>query len=101
MECDTIGAVESEPVSGTVSGDYSAACGTRKRMKESTGPHLPFFIRSLFESALKINPYLEFAVLMGCLRISKESISTDALPEPFWTNTSSNTIVRGRGGIYL
>lgn len=34
------------------------------------------FIRSLFESALKTNPYLEFAVLTGCLRISKESIFT-------------------------
>ncbi|MBR1866504.1 MAG: AAA family ATPase [Lachnospiraceae bacterium] len=34
------------------------------------------FIRSLFESALKTNPYLEFAVLTGCLRVSKESIFT-------------------------
>lgn len=34
------------------------------------------FIRSLFESALKTNPHLEFAVLTGCLRISKESIFT-------------------------
>lgn len=33
-------------------------------------------IRSLFESALKTNPYLEFAVITGCLRISKESIFT-------------------------
>lgn len=33
-------------------------------------------IRSLFESALKTNPNLEFAVLTGCLRISKESIFT-------------------------
>ncbi|HOO79038.1 MAG TPA: AAA family ATPase, partial [Lachnospiraceae bacterium] len=32
------------------------------------------FIRSLFESALKTNPYLECAVITGCLRISKESI---------------------------
>ena len=31
-------------------------------------------IRSLFESALKTNGYLEFAVITGCLRISKESI---------------------------
>lgn len=125
------------------------------------------FIRSLFESALKTNPYLEFSVITGCLRISKESIFTglnnleiisvlnenysehfgfteheteallgfygcenhmdamkqwydgykfgntevynpwsvlnytktlranpDALPAPFWSNTSSNTIVR-------
>ena len=34
------------------------------------------FIRSLFESALKTNPYLEFAVVTGCLRISRESIFT-------------------------
>lgn len=34
------------------------------------------FIRSLFESALKTNNYLQFAVITGCLRISKESIFT-------------------------
>lgn len=34
------------------------------------------FIRSLFESALKTNPHLEFSVITGCLRISKESIFT-------------------------
>ena len=34
------------------------------------------FIRSLFESVLKTNPFLEFAVITGCLRISKESIFT-------------------------
>lgn len=34
------------------------------------------FIRSLFESALKTNEYLKFAVITGCLRISKESIFT-------------------------
>lgn len=33
-------------------------------------------IRSLFESALKTNDALEFAVVTGCLRISKESIFT-------------------------
>lgn len=33
-------------------------------------------IRSVFESALKTNNFLEFAVLTGCLRISKESIFT-------------------------
>ena len=31
-------------------------------------------IRSCFESALKTNPSLEFAVLTGCLRVSRESI---------------------------
>lgn len=34
------------------------------------------FIRSLFENAFKTNDYLEFAVITGCLRISKESIFT-------------------------
>ncbi len=34
------------------------------------------FIRSLFESVLKTNEYLQFAVITGCLRISKESIFT-------------------------
>ncbi len=32
------------------------------------------FIRSLFESVLKTNSHLAFAVVTGCLRISKESI---------------------------
>ena len=34
------------------------------------------FIRSLFESALKTNDALAFAVVTGCLRISRESIFT-------------------------
>lgn len=34
------------------------------------------FIRLFFGSVLKTNEYLEFAVLTGCLRISKESIFT-------------------------
>ena len=34
------------------------------------------FIRSLLESALKTNPYLSFAVITGCLRITRESIFT-------------------------
>lgn len=34
------------------------------------------FIRSLFESALKTNRNLAFAVITGCLRISKESVFT-------------------------
>ena len=33
-------------------------------------------IRSLLESALKTNPHLAFAVITGCLRITKESIFT-------------------------
>ena len=35
-----------------------------------------FFIRSFFESALKTNESLGFAVVTGCLRISRESIFT-------------------------
>ena len=34
------------------------------------------FIRALFESGLKDNASLEFAVITGCLRVSKESIFT-------------------------
>ena len=34
------------------------------------------FLRSLFESALKTNDYLQFSVITGCLRISRESIFT-------------------------
>lgn len=34
------------------------------------------FIRSVLESALKTNPCLEFAIVTGCLRITKESIFT-------------------------
>jgi len=34
------------------------------------------FIRSLFESGFKTNPYLHFGLITGCLRISKESIFT-------------------------
>ena len=34
------------------------------------------FIRSLFESALKTNESLKFAIVTGCLRISRESIFT-------------------------
>lgn len=34
------------------------------------------FIRELFESALKTNDYLQFAVITGCLRVSRESIFT-------------------------
>ena len=36
----------------------------------------PTRIRSLFESVLKSNENLAFAVVTGCLRISKESIFT-------------------------
>lgn len=35
-----------------------------------------YHIRSIFEQALKTNDFLQFAVLTGCLRVSKESIFT-------------------------
>lgn len=34
------------------------------------------FLRALLGGALKTNPYLKFAVITGCLRISKESVFT-------------------------
>ena len=34
------------------------------------------FLRAFFEAGLKTNDYLQFAVITGCLRISKESIFT-------------------------
>jgi len=34
------------------------------------------FLRALLNYALKSNPYLEFAVLTGCLKLSKESVFT-------------------------
>ena len=45
------------------------------------------FIRSLFESALKTNEYLQMAVITGCLRVSKESIFTGL------NNLKTNTIL--------
>ena len=33
-------------------------------------------VRGLFDQTLKTNPYMQFAVLTGCLRIAKESIFT-------------------------
>lgn len=37
---------------------------------------MSIFVRSLFEEGLKSNPFLAFAVVTGCLRITKESIFT-------------------------
>lgn len=39
-------------------------------------PQMVSLIRSLFSQVLKTNPYLQFAVITGCLRIAKESIFT-------------------------
>ena len=46
-------------------------------------------IRDMFGDALKTNEYLEFAVLTGCLRISKESIFTGL--NNFRVNSITNT----------
>ena len=48
------------------------------------------FIRSLFESALKTNPYLEKGIITGCLRISKESIFTGL------NNLENDSVLRTR-----
>ena len=50
------------------------------------------FIRSLFESALKTNPYLNRGIITGCLRISKESIFTG------FNNLDVDTILHTRYG---
>lgn len=41
------------------------------------------FIRSLFEAGLKTNDYLQFAVITGCLRVSKESIIISILDKKY------------------
>ncbi len=53
------------------------------------------FIRSLFESVLKTNDCLEFAVVTGCLRISKESIFTGL------NNLNINSILTRNFGEYF
>ena len=44
--------------------------------QEGFYPEMVSFIRSLFESCLKTNDALEFAVITGCLQICRESIFT-------------------------
>ena len=53
------------------------------------------FIRSLFESALKTNEALHFAVITGCLRITKESIFTGL------NNLKINSILTDHYGEYF
>ena len=53
------------------------------------------YIRSLFESVLKTNDCLEFAVVTGCLRISKESIFTGL------NNLNMNSILTRNFGEYF
>ncbi|MBO6137645.1 MAG: AAA family ATPase, partial [Lachnospiraceae bacterium] len=57
--------------------------------------HMVSFIRSLFENALKTNTALEFAVITGCLRISKESIFTGL------NNLKINSILTNNYGEYF
>lgn len=78
------------------------------------------FLRSLFETALKTNHYLQFAVITGCLRITMKQwydgyrfgelqvynpwsvikflydldADINAFPRPYWINTSSNDIIK-------
>ncbi|MDO5409684.1 MAG: AAA family ATPase [Lachnospiraceae bacterium] len=52
-------------------------------------------IRVMLGSALKTNPYLKFSVIMGCLKISKESIFTGL------NNVVSNTITTERFNEYF
>ncbi|MCD7764401.1 MAG: ATP-binding protein [Lachnospiraceae bacterium] len=47
-----------------------------KASKQNYYREMVLLIRNLFEQALKTNSALEFAVLTGCLRVSKESIFT-------------------------
>ncbi|MCC8081718.1 MAG: AAA family ATPase [Lachnospiraceae bacterium] len=47
-----------------------------KANKQGYYREMVLLIRNLFEQALKTNPYLEMAVMTGCLRVSKESIFT-------------------------
>ncbi|MCD8052457.1 MAG: ATP-binding protein [Lachnospiraceae bacterium] len=47
-----------------------------KASKQDYYKEMVLLIRNLFEQALKTNSALEFAVLTGCLRVSKESIFT-------------------------
>lgn len=47
-----------------------------KAQKNDFYPEMVNLIRSMFGAALKTNSSLQFAVLTGCLRISKESIFT-------------------------
>ncbi|MCD8066338.1 MAG: ATP-binding protein [Oscillospiraceae bacterium] len=47
-----------------------------KASKQNYYKEMVLLIRNLFEHALKTNSNLEFAVLTGCLRVSKESIFT-------------------------
>lgn len=53
------------------------------------------FIRSLFEAALKTNPFLEFGVITGCLRITRESIFTGL------NNLKINSILSGQYDEYF
>lgn len=52
-------------------------------------------LRTLFVNALKTNPDLAFAVLTGCLRISRESIFTGL------NNLTINSISSGNSGEYF
>lgn len=46
-------------------------------------------VRGIFQGLLKGNNYLDFAVLTGCLRVSKESIFTGVNNFTVWTNETN------------
>ena len=56
------------------------------------------FIRGLFNSALKTNPYLERAVMTGITRVSKESVFSD-LNNDHFRRVCGLFWFYGRGGI--
>lgn len=49
---------------------------SRVLRKQGYYDRMLMLIRNMFEQALKTNSSLQFAVLTGCLRVSKESIFT-------------------------
>lgn len=63
--------------------------------KEGYYNEMTNFIRNLFSSAFKGNNYLEFGVITGCLRISRESIFTGM------NNLLINSIVIEEGSDYF
>ncbi len=59
----------------------------QKAEQDGFYPEMVKLISSFFSSSLKTNPYMEFAVVTGCLRVSKESIFTG------FNNPKMHTIV--------
>ncbi len=62
----------------------------QKAEQDGFYPEMVKLISGFFSSSLKTNPYMEFAVVTGCLRVSKESIFTG------FNNPKMHTIVDER-----